>query len=147
MGALNWLTKIISGSKKGIVADIFEGIDSLVTSAEEKEELKQQALKMYIDDRQSARQMYMDDSGLQKIFAITFLLFYLALTGIMVWLVFNMAYNSLDLETWAITLISTIWGGMSAKVNTITDFLFGSSKGSQEKTQLFNPNNNQNKTN
>jgi len=141
MGPLTWLTKIIAGSEKGIIADVFEGIDSLTTTTKEKEELKLQTVKMYINDRLSARQMFMDDSGLQKLFAITFLVFYLALTGIMVWIVFKMAYNNLDLETWAITLISTIWGGMSAKVNTITDFLFGSSKGSQEKTKIFNNNN------
>ena len=130
-----WLTRLFTGSKKGVIADIFDGIDKVVTSDEERLTLKKEAIKLYVEDLSSARKMYEDDSSLQKIFAITFLVFYLLLTMALMYIVYRLAQHEVTLETWAITLLSTIWGGMSAKVNTITDFLFGSSK---EKFQLSN---------
>jgi hypothetical protein len=90
-----------------------------------------------IDDRKDARDLYKSDNQLQKIFAITFLIGYILLTiaaGVMVWVI---AKDSIHIPEWAIGFVGTIWGGMSGKVSTITDFLFGSSFRQEPQTTLF----------
>lgn len=117
-----------------IIKDVFEGIDSIATSAEEKEILKLKAMGMYLDDMKSARTMYMTDSWLQKVFAIVFLVAYILLTSLLVWgLWVYVKDGAVDAPEWVVAFISSLWGGLSAKLNTIVDFLFGSSKGSQDK--------------
>ncbi len=117
-----------------VIKDVFEGIDSITTSKEEKEELKIKAMAMYIDDMKNARAMYMTDSWLQKIFAMVFLVAYILLTSLLVWgLWVYVKDGAVDAPEWVVAFISSLWGGLSAKLNTIVDFLFGSSKGSQDK--------------
>jgi hypothetical protein len=143
MGAVGILGKIFgavsgSGTAGGsVIKDIFAGIDSITTTDAEKETLKQKALGMYMDDVKSARTMYMADSSLQKIFALVFLITYIALTALLVWgLWVYVKSGVLDVPEWVVGFISSLWGGLSAKLNTIVDFLFGSSKGSQDKNMI-----------
>jgi hypothetical protein len=84
-----------------------------------------------VEDKKSAREMYKDDSILQKIFALTFLIGYILLT--VAFLIVMFQYTAV-LASWKIGMIGTIWGGTSAKLNTIIDFQFGSSQGSKDKT-------------
>lgn len=148
MKLLGLLSGLFSKSEKGVIRDVFEGIDGLVTSREEKEQLKIKALDMYIEDRKSARQMYMNDSWLQKTFALIFMAAYLVLTGILLYGLYTyLKSGSLEVDQWVVALVSSIWGGLSSKLNTIVDFLFGSSKGSQDKDYLskdLKPNKQQN---
>ncbi len=101
-------------------------IDEIFTTKEEKLQGKIELFKMTIGDRDSARRMYATDSALQKLFAIFFLGAWLILTLI----IFNyFVFENIDLKDWQIAFVSTIYGGISTKLNTIVDFLFGSSSG------------------
>jgi len=126
-----------SGQGNSVVKDVLEGIDGLTTSKEEKEELRLKALSIYIDDVKNARQMYMTDNWLQKVFAIVFLIAYILLTSLLVWgLWVYVKAGVIDVPEWVVAFISSLWGGLSAKLNTIVDFLFGSSQGSQDKNVI-----------
>lgn len=123
-----------TGAGSTIIKEVFDGIDNISTSKEEKEALKLQAMGIYLDDVKNARTMYMNDSSLQKIFAMVFLTAYIVLTSLLVWGLWVYVKNgSVDVPEWVVAFISSLWGGLSAKLNTIVDFLFGSSKGSQDK--------------
>ena len=135
------------------IGDIFGGpviesignvADKFITTKQEKEEFKAELLKvkqqfemdiyaLEVEDRKSAREMYKEDSGLQKVFSIVFLAGYIGMTVFLFGWVVRQSY-----EPWAISLISAIWGGVSAKINTIVDFLFGSSAGSKTKDEKLN---------
>ena len=134
------ITDAVMGVANG-AADI---VDRFVTNPEEKAaiekelrdfQLEAQRLAMkqdteYFVDRQSAREMYKDDSGLQKTFAIVFLVFYCLLSMGMIGMIISMAFfgKTVELPDWGVMLITSVFTGMSVKVNTIVDFLFGGSK-------------------
>jgi len=110
-------------------------IDEVVTTDEEREQLKQQFKKVVQDhekdmfalevqDRKSARTMFSDDSIIQKLLAIIFTCAYFFLSYTM-FKYFVM--NTLELSDYEIGFISTVFGAMSSKVNTIIDFFFGGS--------------------
>lgn len=90
-------------------------------------EHEKEMYSLEIDDRKNARAMYTANSDLQKFFAMTFLFAYVAMTIALLTLIYVIAYQKIQVPEWAIGSISAIWGGMSTKVGTITDFLFGSS--------------------
>jgi len=137
------ITKIFGGSAKEVITSISNGLDSLLTSKEEKEaaklliekevnrhveNMRDQAnheLELILSDKQNAREMYKASSGLQKIYAIVFLCAYIILTCGIVFMIFNIAGSKINLPEWGVAFISSVWGGMSAKVSTVTDFLFG----------------------
>lgn len=139
---MKWLAGLFKG--KNPIDSIFEGIDKLSTSAEEKELLRHQALRIEIEkeqqkleekklamsDRESARSMFKQDSWLQKVFAIVYLVAYIFLSWYIIDLIATGALK--DLTTFEAGFIGSIWGGMTAKLNTVTDFLFGGSQGEQE---------------
>jgi len=123
---------------KSLVGQASTIIDEVVTTDEEREQLKQQFKKVVQDhekemfalevqDRKSARTMFSDDSVIQKALAIIFTCAYFFLSYTM-FKYFVM--NTLELSDYEIGFISTVFGAMSSKVNTIIDFFFGgSSKG------------------
>ena len=81
-----------------------------------------------VKDRDSARTMFMDDSFIQKILAIIFTCAYFLISYFM----FNcFITNTLELSDYEIGFISTVFGAMSSKVNTIIDFFFGGSSKSK----------------
>ena len=117
-------------SGKNPIDSIFEGIDKLVTSDEEKEVLRLEALKlslaeqgMKMKDKQDARGLYKTDSWAQKVYAIVFLVSYIGLSAFIIYYFFTGAI----LAQTASNFVFTIFGAMSTKVSTITDFFFGSS--------------------
>ena len=127
------------------VVDNAEGIlDKVITTDKERDEAKlalrrllldaeTEAFKQEVEDRKSARNMYKDDAFIQKILATLFTAAYFGLS-FMMFRVFVM--GDIDLGEFEISFISTIFGAMSAKVNTVVDFFFGgSSKKNQEQNK------------
>lgn len=120
---------------KSLVGQASGIIDEIVTTDEEREELKKQFKKVVQDhekdmfaievqDRKSARTMFSGDAIIQKILAIVFTCSYFFLSYTM----FKyFVLNTLDLSDYEIGFISTVFGAMSSKVNTIIDFFFGGS--------------------
>lgn len=143
---MSFFTKIIGGvSVEKIFDSIGSNIDRFVTTDKEREEIKRLINQdlfnfqmEFLKDRQNARDMYKKDSWLQKVFGIVFLAGYMILTIGLIWVVYSIAVSqAFEIPQWGIALLSSVWGGMSAKVSTITDFLFGSSQGSKDKDKTF----------
>ena len=124
------------------VVDNAEGIlDKVITTDKERDEAKlalkqllleaeRDAFAKEVEDRKSARDMYKDDAIIQKVLATLFTIAYFGLS-FMMFRFFVM--GDLNLGEFDISFISTIFGAMSAKVNTVVDFFFGgSSKKNQE---------------
>ena len=133
------------GGLFGKVVENAEGIlDKVITTDKERDEAKlalkkllldaeAEAFKQEVEDRKSASDMYKDDAFIQKILATLFTAAYFGLS-FMMFRVFVM--KDLDLGEFEISFISTIFGAMSAKVNTVVDFFFGgSSKKNQEQNK------------
>ena len=132
----------IVGGLFGKVVDNAEGIlDKVITTDKERDEAKlalkrllldaeADAFKQEVEDRKSARDMYKDDAIIQKILATLFTIAYFGLSFMM----FRFfVLGEMNLGEFEISFISTIFGAMSAKVNTVVDFFFGgSSKKNQE---------------
>ena len=123
------------------VVDNAEGIlDKVITTDKERDEAKlalkrllleaeREAFAKEVEDRKSARDMYKDDALIQKILASLFTLAYFGLS-FMMFRYFVM--GDLELGEFEISFISTIFGAMSAKVNTVVDFFFGGSSKKNE---------------
>lgn len=80
--------------------------------------------ELEVEDRKSARTLYSTDSQIQKILATIFTIAYFGLSFVM----FRyFVIGDFSLGEFEISFISTIFGAMSAKVNTIVDFFFGGS--------------------
>ena len=134
----------VLGGLFGKVLDNAEGIlDKVITTDKERDEAKlaiksvmleaeREAFAKEVEDRKSAREMYKDDAIIQKVLATLFTVAYFGITFVM----FNyFVTKSLELGEFEISFISTIFGAMSAKVNTIIDFFFGGSSGKNEQTK------------
>ena len=124
---------------KSLVGQASSIIDEVVTTDEERLQLKQKfeevvkthekdMFALEVKDRDSARTMFMDDSFIQKILAIIFTCAYFLISYFM-FKCFVM--NTLELSDYEIGFISTVFGAMSSKVNTIIDFFFGGSSKSK----------------
>ena len=129
------------GGLFGKVVENAEGIlDKCITTDKERDaaklaikklmlEAEKEAFAKEVEDRKSARDMYKDDAIIQKILATLFTVAYFGITFVM----FNyFVTKSIDLGEFEISFISTIFGAMSAKVNTIVDFFFGGSSKKNE---------------
>ena len=129
------------GGLFGKIVDNAEGIlDKVITTDKERDEAKlsirrllldaeTEAFKQEVEDRKSARDMYKDDAIIQKILATLFTIAYFGLSFMM----FRyFVTGDLELGEFEISFISTIFGAMSAKVNTVVDFFFGGSSKKNE---------------
>ena len=118
----------VLGGLFGKVVENAEGIlDEIITTDEEREKVKleikklmleaeQEAFAKEVEDRKDARDMYKDDAIIQKVLAALFTVAYFGLSFVM----FRyFVLNSVDLSDYEIGFISTVFGAMSAKVNTI----------------------------
>ena len=132
----------VIGSLFSKVVNNAEGIlDKVITTDKERDEAKlalktllleaeKEAFAKEVEDRKSARDMYKDDALIQKILAVVFTAAYFGLS-FMMFRFFVM--GDIEMGEFEISFISTIFGAMSAKVNTVVDFFFGgSSKKNQE---------------
>ena len=130
------MIKNILGSLFGKVLDNAEGIlDEIITTDEERAQAKlaikkimldaeREAFNKEVEDRKDARSLYKDDAIIQKILAALFTIAYFLLTYTM----FKyFVLHDVVLSEYEIGFISTVFGAMSAKVNTIIDFFFGGS--------------------
>ena len=139
------MIKNLVGGLFNTVVENAEGIlDKVITTDKERDEAKlalkklllnaeAEAFKQEVEDRKSARDMYKDDAIIQKILATLFTIAYFGLS-FMMFRYFVM--GDLELGEFEISFISTIFGAMSAKVNTVVDFFFGgSSKKNQEQNK------------
>jgi hypothetical protein len=76
------------------------------------------------EDRKSARLMYSADSIAQKAIALVFTVAYFGVTFVLL----NHFFGTNEkLEDYELGFLSTLFGAMSSKVNTIIDFFFGGS--------------------
>lgn len=112
-------------------------IDEIFTTQEEKLQGKMELFRMAVSDRDSAREAYAKDSWLQKTFAIFFLVAWCALTVLML---NYFVFQTIKLEDWQIAFVSSINGGISTKLSTIIDFLFGGAISSLNEVQLKSKN-------
>ena len=123
------------------VVDNAEGIlDKVITTDKERDEAKlalkrllleaeKEAFAKEVEDRKSARDMYKDDAFIQKVLATLFTAAYFGLSFMM----FKVyVFKEINLGEFEISFISTIFGAMSAKVNTVVDFFFGGSSKKNE---------------
>ena len=134
----------VIGSLFSKVVNNAEGIlDKVITTDEERDEAKlalksllleaeKEAFAKEVEDRKSARDMYKDDAFIQKVLATLFTAAYFGLS-FMMFKVF--VVKEINLGEFEISFISTIFGAMSAKVNTVVDFFFG---GSSKKNEQIN---------
>jgi hypothetical protein len=126
----------VLGGLFGKVVENAEGIlDEIITTDEEREKVKlelkkimleaeREAFAKEVEDRKDARSLYKDDAFIQKILAALFTVAYFALTYTM----FSyFVLHTVVLTEYEIGFISTVFGAMSSKVNTIVDFFFGGS--------------------
>tara|TARA_Y100001937_G_scaffold49907_1_gene69494 strand:+ start:139 stop:546 length:408 start_codon:yes stop_codon:yes gene_type:complete len=125
----------------GKVVDNAESIlDEVITTDEEREQAKLQLKKVLLDaereafakeveDRKDARSLYKDDALIQKILATLFTFAYFGISFVMFQ---HFVGGGLNLGEFEISFISTIFGAMSAKVNTIVDFFFGGSSNKKQ---------------
>ena len=131
----------------GKIVDNAEGIlDKVITTDKERDEAKlalrrvlleaeAEAFAKEVEDRKSARDMYKDDAFIQKILATLFTAAYFGLS-FMMFRYFVM--GDIEMGEFEISFISTIFGAMSAKVNTVVDFFFGGSSKKNEQQQINN---------
>jgi hypothetical protein len=151
MGVPSWIGTILGKGTGDIITSIGDTAKKFITTEQDRQafelalqkaaldskRLEMEAEQKYFEDRSSARDMYKHDSSLQKIFAMTFLVGYIVLTVVMLYLLVGwIGERAVNIPDWAVALISSIYGALSAKVGTITDFLFGSSQGSREKDEV-----------
>ncbi len=127
--------KIISAGAAETLREGTKLIDEIFTTKEEKLQGKMELFKMAVADRDSARTMYANDSWLQKMFAIFFLVAWFGLTFVML---NYFVFQTIDLQDWQIAFISSINGGISTKLSTIIDFLFGGSVSAVNNIKLKN---------
>ena len=125
---------------KTLIGNASNILDEVITTDEERAQAKErleallkthekEMFELEVEDRKSARRMYTDDSSIQKILATVFTIAYFVLSFIM----FRyFVTGDLNLGEFEISFISTIFGAMSAKVNTVVDFFFGGSHGKKE---------------
>ena len=131
----------------GKIVDNAEGIlDKVITTDKERDEAKlalkrllleaeAEAFAKEVEDRKSARDMYKDAALIQKILATLFTAAYFGLS-FMMFRYFVM--GDIEMGEFEISFISTIFGAMSAKVNTVVDFFFGGSSKKNEQQQNNN---------
>jgi hypothetical protein len=112
--------------------------DKFITTPDEKKEFQKylkelkhnmetEVYNLEAQDRVNARDLYKEDSRLQKTYAIVFLSSYIILTGTLLYGFYQISNNKIHVDEYIIGFVSTLFGAMSTKVSTITDFLFGGS--------------------
>ena len=127
--------KVINAGAAETLKEGTKLIDEIFTTQEEKLQGKMELFKMAVADRSSAREMYQNDSWLQKAFAIFFLLAWCALTFVML---NYFIFDTIQLNDWQIAFVSSINGGISTKLSTIIDFLFGGAISGVNEVKLKN---------
>lgn len=92
-----------------------------------KRDFELEVFKITVEDRKDARALYVQNNSLQKIFAITFLIGYVVLTGVMLFGSYASVVENVKFENYHVAFLTGLFTQMSTKLNTIVDFLFGGS--------------------
>ena len=111
----------------GLLGAVGKMIDASQMTPQEKQYAQVQLTSLYeleVEDRKNARFLYSSDSTVQKILAVVFTVAYFLLSYVMFQYFIE---EDISLGEFEIGFISTIFGAMSAKVNTVVDFFFGGS--------------------
>jgi len=127
------IIKTLIGNASSILDEVITTDEERATAKERLEALlkthEKEIFELEVEDRKSAREMYSDDASIQKILATVFTMAYFVLSFIM----FRyFVTGDINLGEFEISFISTIFGAMSAKVNTVVDFFFGGSHQKKE---------------
>lgn len=147
---MDWLGAIFGGEGGvgSVVKSVGDAVGQFVDKPEDKLKLQQamaeadlavrklafDAQTSYMQDRASARELYGKDNSVQKVYALTFLIGYVVITlALLIVVVGWIGAAGVVIPDWASLLIGTIFGAMSQKVGTVTDFYFGSSQSSSDK--------------
>lgn len=129
-----FIGKLFKGVDGGMAKGVADIVDRFVDTKEDKREFFKELYKMEADEKANARSLYGSDSSMQKIYALTFLIAYLGLTA---WLIYAIINGSIEeINQFETGLIGSVWGAMTSKVNTITDFFFGASE-NKNKEELY----------
>lgn len=83
-----------------------------------------EAFNSEAEDRKDARSLYREDDVAQKILAALFTIAYFSVSYFLLKHFFD---DEIKLDDYELGFISTLFGAMSSKVNTIIDFFFGGS--------------------
>lgn len=121
MGIISGIKSFFGGGGKNPIEVIADVADRFITTKEEKHQWTMTMYDKYIADKQDARKR---DSWIRPILTIVFVIAYFALT----YVIFNHFFAGSDLTEPQLVFVSTIFGTMNAKIGTIFDFEFGSSK-------------------
>jgi len=126
LGALGDVGQLLTGKAEAEPNN--EKINALLYEFElKREEFAIEEDRLILKDRADAREMYKKDNGLQKVFAISFLCFFVALTLFMLFGYYKIAVEKVVIENYIVAFVTSVYTGLSMKVNTIVEFLFGSS--------------------
>lgn len=109
LGSIN---KLIQGKKEDVQNSIINAYE---------QDLKAFALE--VEDRKSARNLFTSDSITQKVLALVFTVAYFYMSKYML----DHFFKGEKLEDYQLAFVSSMFGAMSAKINTIIDFFFGGS--------------------
>ena len=90
----------------------------------QKQSFLLEQFSLEVEDRKSARNLYINDSIAQKVLAVIFTASYFMVTYMLLTHFFG---SNEKLEDYELGFLSTLFGAMSSKVNTIIDFFFGGS--------------------
>ena len=129
------INNLLGGIFGKVVENASSILDEVITTDEERDKAKlelekvllsaeREAFAQEVEDRKDARSLYKDDAIIQKLLALLFTGAYFGLSYV---LFQYFVLNELALSDYEIGFISTVFGAMSAKVNTIVDFFFGGS--------------------
>jgi hypothetical protein len=137
-------SKALTGNYIGAIAEIGEVLKSEGAKNEEAKKLHEEfelqkiefafeLQKLHLEDRQNARELFKVDDFLQKTFAISFLIVYVFLSFTLLYGFYKISIDKIVIENYIVGFVSSLHGGMSTKINTIIDFLFGSSQEKEQK--------------
>ena len=148
----NWLKKagqkvpeLIEVGDNLVKGNVFSAITDVVSILKGKEtpeaqellnEFKSQSMQFELEafeleskDRFNARDLYKQDNLIQKVLATVFTLAYFGISYVLINHFFTDESKLADYE---LGFLSTLFGAMSSKVNTIIDFFFGGSVKSEK---------------
>jgi len=137
--ALGVGAKALTGNYLGAIKDVGnllkkesekdeQAKELLIEFENNKLEFEQELKKLHFEDKQNARNLYKIDSSLQKLFDITFLIVFIGLSVLILIGLYKISLQGLKLDNYIVSFVSTLYGGISMKLGTIVDFLFGSSQ-------------------
>jgi hypothetical protein len=133
IGAIADVGSILTGKANANDKDNPKAKELLAEFELRKIEFALEEQELELKDKADAREMYKEDNGLQKVFAITFLFCYILLTVLMLYGFYQVGIKEVKIQNYVVAFVTSVYTGMSMKVNTIVEFLFGSSLSSNKK--------------